>query len=76
MNLNVSFIIQLMGMNYDFYHSPIGLLYLESTDEGISSIKLIDHVDQHSPMPSIITTQAKRELEEYFNKTRKQFEGA
>jgi methylated-DNA-[protein]-cysteine S-methyltransferase len=61
-------------MNYDFYHSPIGLLYLESTDTGICSIKLIDQKDQHDPMPSIHTTEAKRELDEYFDRKRQRFE--
>ena len=63
-------------MNFDFYHSPIGLLYIESTDGGIRAVKLIDYKDQHTPMPSIHTTQAKVELEEYFNKSRKEFEVA
>ncbi len=61
-------------MNYDFYHSPIGLLYIESTVNGIFTIKLIDPSDLHTPMPSVHTSQAKQELEEYFNKSREVFD--
>ena len=60
-------------MNYDFYHSPIGLLYIESSDRGVRSIKLIDHSELHTPMPSIVTNQAKSELQEYFDGQRKEF---
>lgn len=60
-------------MNYDFYHSPFGLLYLESTDIGICSIRLIDHKDRHVPMPSIYTNQARKELKEYFDGKRQHF---
>ena len=60
-------------MNYDFYDSPIGLMYIESTEKGVSLIKLIDPSDLHNPMPSKYTSQAIVELKEYFNKSREVF---
>jgi len=60
-------------MHYDFYQSPIGVLYLQATTKGISSIELIDEKDIHSPQPSITTDQGIKELKEYFEGKRKTF---
>lgn len=60
-------------MNYDFYLSPIGALYIEASDVGLIEIKLIDAHDIHTARPSIIVLQAISELIEYFKGERNIF---
>jgi methylated-DNA-[protein]-cysteine S-methyltransferase len=60
-------------MNYDFYLSPIGVLYIEASDIGLTEIKLIDAHDIHTARPSIIVLQAISELREYFDGERKNY---
>ena len=60
-------------MNYDFYLSPIGALYIEASDAGLTEIKLIDAHDIHTARPSIFVLQTINELREYFNGRRKTF---
>lgn len=61
-------------MNYDFYHSPLGLLYLEATDTGLSRIEMVDYDQLHNARPCIVTQQTISQLNEYFDHKRKEFD--
>ena len=60
-------------MYYDFLATPIGMLYLQATDKGLSSIDLIDKKDVHRSNGNEFTEQCKEELTEYFEGKRKKF---
>ena len=54
-----------------FFKSPIGVLKIESSDLGIKSITLCDEISQE--IPDEYCTNAKIQLEEYFQGKRKIF---
>ncbi len=64
---------------YKLYHSPIGNIRLRASDEALLAL---DHVNQQDELEEDwtetsnhpILTQAAKELDEYFSKTRQSFE--
>lgn len=60
-------------MNYNFFHSPIGILYLESTEKGLCTVAIVDGKDIHDAHSHPFIEQAITELKEYFAGKRKKF---
>ncbi len=54
--------------------TPLGLLKIEATTNGVFSITFLDEEFNDSPLPNEHTQKAISQLKEYFNKERKDFD--
>ena len=56
-----------------YYHSPIGCLQIQGSDNGISSIRILDHLKEETEDIPVSLEPCLIQLKEYFAGTRKTF---
>lgn len=60
-------------MNIDYYHSPVGIILIESDANNLHRVSFVDKASK-KVNPSSITEKCKLQLEEYFSGKRKEFD--
>lgn len=67
-------IIELEVQLKAYYNSPIGLIEISGTDKSITSIYFVDEVSNSQFKPNLYLDNCAKQLDEYFNGTRKEFD--
>lgn len=61
-------------MHVGYYHSPIGILEIKASKKGVSSIKKVEEKQWEEDEAFPLLRKAKKQLQEYFDKNRKNFD--
>ena len=59
---------------YEFFRSPIGTLRITANNSALLSVEFIEDAETETAKPNKITAETKRQLKEYFEGKRKNFD--
>ena len=57
-----------------FHHTPLGLVEIKGSEQGISALQFVDKTKRSSTSSSIFLSQCAKELDEYFEGKRRGFD--
>jgi O-6-methylguanine DNA methyltransferase len=62
------------GLYVDYYKSPLGLIKIAATNEGLLSLTFVEKPETGESVGNRITTETVRQLDQYFRRERKTFD--
>ncbi len=60
----------------NFFQSPFGIVQVSASNQGVTAVKRVSHIEERDIQPNTHTTQAIEELKAYFRKELQQFKVA